>query len=134
MDSLEVKHDALIKPIPCRINLGNVAHRNPSKTCDFCALIVPDRKKAQNGLIKTASERVDLYPDFPDLKASAKAGCDLCPLIRKTIRKTWAVRPMEEWGIGPIREKDGLWDEVRFLGFNYSHLEWFRRSSLDFIL
>ena len=74
--------------------------------------MVPDRKIAKRGLIKTAYERVDLYPDFPELKASAKAGCDLCRLIRKSIRKTWAVRPMEEWGVGPIREKDGLWDEL----------------------
>jgi hypothetical protein len=107
-----VTHEALIKPIPSRINLANVADQDPSKTCESCAVIIPDRSKAKGGLIKTSYERIDLYPEFPDLKASAKAGCDLCRLIRKSIRKTWAIRPMEEWGVGPIREKDGLWDEL----------------------
>jgi hypothetical protein len=33
-------------------------------------------------------------------------------MIRKAIRSQWSVRPMEEWGVGPLREKEGLWDEL----------------------
>lgn len=62
--------------------------------------------------IKCDYERVDTFPDFPDLKASAKAGCDLCRLFRRTIRAGWAVHPMEELGLGPLRENDGLWDDL----------------------
>lgn len=62
--------------------------------------------------IRTCYEHIDLYPEFPGLKASARAGCDLCSLIRKTIRSAWAVRPMEEWGVGPLSEKDGRWEEM----------------------
>jgi hypothetical protein len=108
----QLTHEALIKPIPCKISLANAQDREPSKPCQFCALIIPDRRKAQVGLIHTGYERIDLYPDFPELKASARAGCDFCRLIRKTIRKNWAIRPMEEWGFGPITESDGLWDEL----------------------
>lgn len=108
----ELTYEALIKPIPPRLNLANAQAQESSKTCEFCTLIVPDRRKAQGGLIQTGYERVDLYPDFPELKASARAGCRLCGLMRKTIRKHWAVRPMEEWGVGPISERDGCWDEL----------------------
>jgi len=108
----EWTYKSLIKPIAPSKNLANVRAREPSKTCQSCAAVVPDRRKAVNGLIKINYERVDLYPDFPELKASAKAGCGLCRLIRKTIRAQWAIRPMEEWGVGPLREKEGLWDEL----------------------
>jgi hypothetical protein len=33
-------------------------------------------------------------------------------MIRKTVRESWAIRPMEEWGVGPLREKERLWDEL----------------------
>jgi hypothetical protein len=107
-----VTYNALIKPIPYPINLANVADQKPCTTCESCAIIIPNRRRAQRGRIQTGYERVDLYPDFPELKTSAKAGCGLCRFIRKNIRNAWAVRPMEEWGVGPIREKDGLWDEL----------------------
>jgi hypothetical protein len=105
-------YKSLIKPIAPSNNLANVRAQEPSKTCRSCAAVVPDRRKAINDLIKIDYKRVDLYPDFPELKASAKAGCGLCRLIRKTIRAKWAIRPMEEWGVGPLREKEGLWDEL----------------------
>lgn len=105
-------YKALIKPIAPSNNLANVRAQEPSRTCQSCAAVVPDRRKAINDLIKIDYKRVDLYPDFPELKASAKAGCGLCRLIRKTIREKWAIRPMEEWGVGPLREKEGLWDEL----------------------
>lgn len=105
---------ALIKPIPAKVNLANVAYQNAGKTCKACSTIVPDRGKlSKNGIsIKCEYERVDLYPDFPDLKVSARDGCEMCRLMRKTIRTAWAERPMEEWGVGPLRENDGLWDDL----------------------
>jgi hypothetical protein len=108
----EWTYKSLIKPIAPSSNLANVTAQEPSATCQRCAAIVPDRRKAVNGLIKINYEHIDLYPDFPELKASAKVGCGLCKLIRKTIRTKWATRPMEEWGVGPLREKEGLWDEL----------------------
>ncbi len=108
----EWTYKSLIQPISPRNNLANVVALEPSGTCRPCSVIVPDRSKCVNGAIKINYERIDLYPDFPDLKASAKAGCGLCRLMRKTIRAKWAVRPMEEWGVGPLREKEGLWDEL----------------------
>lgn len=108
----QLTYEALIKPIPLQLNLANAQDHTPSKTCQSCALIVPDRGKARRGLIQTGYERVDYYPHFPELKASAKAGCGLCRIFRKTIRKSWAVLPMEEWGIGPVRREEGMWDEL----------------------
>jgi hypothetical protein len=108
----DTTYRSLIKPIPPSINLSNVREQRPSKTCDACACIVPDRRKEAKYLIKTGYERVDLYPDFPQLKASAKAGCGLCRFLRKSIKAAWARRPMEEWGLGALRENDGLWDEL----------------------
>jgi hypothetical protein len=108
----EWTYKSLIKPIAPSSNLANVTAQEPSAMCQSCAAIVPDRRKAVNGLIKIDYERIDLYPDFPGLKASAKTGCGLCKTIRKNIRTKWAIRPMEEWGVGPLREKEGLWDEL----------------------
>jgi len=107
-----VTYRSLVQPLPHKINLANVIDQEASKTCQSCSSIVPDRRKAKNGVIKTSYERIDLYPDFPELKSSSKAGCGMCRLIRKEIRAAWAVRPMEEWGLGPLREKEGLWDEL----------------------
>jgi hypothetical protein len=108
----EWTYKSLIKPIAPISNLANIVAQESSRTCQFCAAIVPDREKCVNGLIKINCQRIDLYPDFPELKASANAGCGLCKCIRKTIKAKWAVRPMEEWGVGPLREKEGLWEEL----------------------
>lgn len=105
-------YNSLIKPIPPSTNLANVSAQEPIKTCQSCAAIVPDCRKANRGTIAINYERVDLYPDFPDLKASARNGCGLCKLLRKTIRAKWATRPMEEWGVGPLTEKEGVFDEL----------------------
>jgi hypothetical protein len=113
MDSAtSLTYKSLIKPIPAKSNLSNILGQSPSQTCKHCSLIVPDCSKSDNGLIRTDYERVDQYPEFPGLKASAKAGCELCKLFRRTIRSVWAARPMEEWGVGPLQEKEGLWDEM----------------------
>lgn len=109
---VEPTYKVLIRTIPPRLNLANAATQEASKTCQYCSTLVPDRSNIKDGLIRTSYERIDLYPDFAELKASAKAGCGLCRLIRKTIRSAWAVRPMEEWGVGPLSEKDSYWDEL----------------------
>jgi hypothetical protein len=105
-------YGCLIKPIPPAYNLSNISEHAASKTCEYCSLIVPDQRKMSNNLIKTDYTRIDQYPDFPSLKATAKAGCGFCRLLRKTIRNAWATRPMEEWGVGPIREQEGLWNDI----------------------
>ena len=110
----ETTFKALIKPIPAKVNLENVNSYLAGKTCEPCSRIVPDRRNLNKSgsAIKCDYERVDLYPDFPELKASATSGCALCKLIRKAIRKAWAVRPMDEAGVGTLREDDGLWDDL----------------------
>lgn len=102
----------LIRPIPAKLNLCNVTANAAVGTCNHCKTAVPERSKARNKTIRTTYERVDEYPDFPEIKSSAKAGCELCRIIRKALRQAWAVRPMEEWGVGPLSEKDRLWDEL----------------------
>jgi hypothetical protein len=104
-------YKSLIKPIAPSINLANIVVQEPCKACSACAAIAPDRRRAKNGVIKLDYERIDLYPEFPGLKALAKAGCGLCRLLRKNIRENWGVRPMEEWGMGAIRE-DSHWAEL----------------------
>jgi hypothetical protein len=84
----EYTYRALIKPVPPTINLANVSSQPGYNTCQFCAVIVPDRSKVQNGLIRTSYDRIDYFPNFPELKSSAKAGCGLCKVIRKTIRSS----------------------------------------------
>jgi hypothetical protein len=108
--SRTLTYAALIKPIPPTLNLSNVAPAIPIDPCAFCAKIVPDRSKGQthNGVIKCEYSRIDVYPDFPLLKA----GCGLCRFLRKTIRKSWAFRPMEDRGFGAIREKGGTWSKL----------------------
>lgn len=108
--SRTLTYAALIKPIPPTLNLSNIGAAIPISPCEFCTSIVPDRSKvrAQNGVIKCDYSRVDIYPDFPLLKA----GCGLCKFLRKTIRRSWATRPMEDRNLGAIREKDGHWSEL----------------------
>ncbi len=107
---METTYRALIRPIPPRLRLANAETQEASKACQYCSALVPDRSKAKDGLIRTTYERIDVYPDFPELKASAREGCGLCRLVRKAIRSGWAVRPMEEWGVAPLSEKDSYWD------------------------
>lgn len=109
---MDTTYLALTRAIPDRLNLSNIASAPASQPCAHCCLVVPDRARAENGLIKTAYDRVDEYPDFPGLKATAKAGCELCRLLRKAVRAQWVARPMAERGLGALSEKDGLWDEM----------------------
>ncbi|KAK0707905.1 heterokaryon incompatibility protein-domain-containing protein [Lasiosphaeris hirsuta] len=96
----------LIKPLPVKHNFASAATAPALKTCVACRLAVPDRARAHRDIIATSYEFIDTYPEFPLLKASAEAGCGLCWMIRSEIRKNWAVRPMEEWGFGPLSEDD----------------------------
>jgi hypothetical protein len=54
---------------------------------------------------------IDHYPSFPILKASGKT-CAVCKWLRKTILSQWAIRPMEEWGVGALREGDAEWHDL----------------------
>ncbi|KAI1140112.1 HET-domain-containing protein [Hypoxylon sp. FL0543] len=104
----------LITAIAPTLNLSNVVNVAPSRPCAVCARVVPDRSKIKNHNIQTDYELFDTFPDFPVLKASARAGCALCRLFRKTIRSSWAValRPMEQAGLGTLSTEDGVWDAL----------------------
>lgn len=104
----------LVTAIPPTLNLSNVASASPSQPCTTCARLVPGRLRAKRLVIQTEYELFDTFPDFPTLKASARAGCALCRLLRKTIRSLWAVamRPMEQEGLGVLSTKDGVWDAL----------------------
>ncbi len=139
---------ALTKPIPDRLNLSNISSQPPCLPCEHCRLFIPDRAEATtSGRISIPYHRVDLYPDFPGLKASAKAGCDLCRLIRKAIRSSWAARPMDDRSGNALSDRepmyyelfDTLWDrKVRiynarftFDSFPIEHVEAKRETESD---
>ena len=109
---METTYRDLINPVPPRLNLSNIQNHPASPPCAICHKLLPDRQPVKNNIIKTDYELVDTFPDFPGLRVSAKLGCELCRFLRKTIRTTWAVRPMEEWGVGALSEKEGLWNEL----------------------
>lgn len=46
--------------------------------------------------------RLDYYPNFPNLKASAERGCTCCALLRYTIRQNWSLRAFTEYGVGDL--------------------------------
>jgi hypothetical protein len=46
--------------------------------------------------------RLDYYPDFPTLKASAERGCACCALLRYTIRWNWSLRAFTEYRVGDL--------------------------------
>lgn len=146
---MELTYRNLIKPIPAKYSLSSVTLAPALKTCDFCRVAVPDRAKAKRNVIETPFERIDTYPEFQALKSSARDGCgyvshylwhrddlaltpifcSLCWIIRKHMRSSWAVRPMEEWGVGPLDENDDLssdllhtrWDgKVRFFNLKFT--------------
>jgi len=71
--------------------LLDVSSKPARLPCNICRAIVPDRSAVDETYIRTPYHRVDLYPDFPGLKASAEAGCCLCALIRDAL--TFASSP-----------------------------------------
>ena len=83
-----------------------------AKLCEYCRSIAPDLDDDSTSIYRTKYEREDWFPFFPSLQATATQGCPLCSLLRGAIRKNWAVRPMEESGVGPIRAQDGYWDDL----------------------
>ena len=128
----------LVQAIPQKINLANVLSLPPSKPCAHCSAVLPDRNNlSSRGKIPSEYERLDAFPDFPGLKASGKAGCDFCHLLRKTIRSTWTSQPVLEAGYTVVTEEDGLseqlfeteWDrtmKVHALEFQFSPLGTFQ--------
>jgi hypothetical protein len=111
---MALTYRALTLPVPLKWSIANVGSQPASQSCDFCRLVLPDRSKSKNGTINTCYERYDSFPEFPALRLSAQAGCGLCRFLRKSVRQAWAVRPMEEWGVGPLEPHDEMmtskWD------------------------
>jgi hypothetical protein len=56
-----------------------------------------------NSWYTTGQSRSDLYPDFPGLKASAEAGCQLCSSLRHQILQSFEQKPLE------FKSQDPLW-------------------------
>ncbi|KAI1774716.1 hypothetical protein F4818DRAFT_70727 [Hypoxylon cercidicola] len=48
--------------------------------CAVCNRLISDRSRAKKPIIETEYDLFDTFPDFPVLKASARAGCALCRL------------------------------------------------------
>jgi hypothetical protein len=76
--------------------------------CEDCSKIIIDPKKLTKrprlqpsgfkGIIRdndqyAAGTRYDLYPDFPTLKKSGEAGCDLCIPLRERIMHDFHEKP-----------------------------------------
>lgn len=106
----------LVQPLPPKRNLLNIATLPASPPCPTCAhllLPVPDRNNVQDTATTTALpieafHRLDSFPDFPALRASASSsssGCDCCRLLRKTVRRAWG-RGLCESGVTPLAEDD----------------------------
>ncbi|XXH03753.1 hypothetical protein Hte_010159 [Hypoxylon texense] len=84
------------------INLSNVASSPATVPCSHCTAIVPDRSKVNNtGDIYTEYERIDIYPEFPDLRASAEAGCRICRLLQQCL-SSQAFQAIEQGTAPPV--------------------------------
>ncbi|KAI0475404.1 HET-domain-containing protein [Xylariaceae sp. FL0804] len=72
------------------LTLANISDAPAEIPCEPCRAIVPDRRPAPGALldgpVETKYARLDLYPAFPALEASAEAGCRLCRLVRRGLR------------------------------------------------
>jgi hypothetical protein len=114
MDEAKTTYRVLIQPIPPSSNIFSVSlESEPAGTpCAHCTKLQPARHLIKIGLIKTSYSRIITYPQFPELKESARDGCNFCRLLRRTIRARWSDRPMEESGVGVLNEKEGWWDDL----------------------
>ncbi|KAM5369643.1 hypothetical protein ACJZ2D_008902 [Fusarium nematophilum] len=113
----------LIGPIPQQTNLINVGSSPAAKPCKHCASLVPDRgnqycESVARYQISASFERVDTFPDFPELKALAKAGCSFCYLLRKTIRSSWTTIPMLDLGMFVLADDVGSYSELLSTGWD----------------
>jgi len=103
----------LTRPIPPKHNLLDAVNSAALSLCDTCRIALSNRAQAKNKSISTPYEIFDTFPEFPRLKKSSKeARCGLCRAIRDQLLRTWAARPMEEWGVGPLSERSGIFDEL----------------------
>lgn len=100
----------LARAIPYKTNLDNVGSMEPAKLCEHCQKLVPDRSKKGGSVIPTDFEREDRYPDFPELKASGKAGCVFCHLLRKTIRSSFGSQPIQLSDSYDLVEGEADWE------------------------
>lgn len=62
--------------------------------CEYCKLISIDYQNvdADHTYIATQYERYDQHPDFPGLRDSAAAGCEVCGLLRYGIQAQFKER------------------------------------------
>lgn len=68
------------------LNLSNVEASTAFTPCHHCESIVPDRRKCDDGAkIWTQYNRIDIFPEFPGLRASADAGCRFCGFLQKEL-------------------------------------------------
>ena len=98
--------------------------------CDYCENIAANFRQL-SGYLKRGERikpvnyvRLDHYPDFPDLKASAERGCACCALLRYTIRNNWSYRPFTEHGVGDLNDSTPLYA-------NFLAAEWDGLVSVD---
>ena len=60
--------------------------------CSACRALVPDRRqltRLENATLETLFEREDVYPAYPSIASTARAGCALCDLmLRKLTAKS----------------------------------------------
>ncbi|KAI0407416.1 heterokaryon incompatibility protein-domain-containing protein [Xylaria palmicola] len=73
--------------------------------CLACRPIVPDRSQLdylQTSTLKTPFERDDLYPAFPGVASSARAGCSLCALMW---RRLTSIPPEATEAINKVNNK-----------------------------
>ncbi|KAI1130401.1 HET-domain-containing protein [Nemania abortiva] len=64
--------------------MTSIADAPAQVPCAACRAIVPDRgqlKKIQTSRFDTLFNRDDLYPTYPSLESSARAGCNSCALV-----------------------------------------------------
>jgi hypothetical protein len=100
--------EKLTTAIPPALNLANIKGAPAESLCEVCetALLFLEEgfRKPSSYRYMEEPERNDSYPNFPGLKASAKA-CGLCRLMRKTIRESWADVALEH-SFGLVKEGD----------------------------
>lgn len=64
--------------------MASAADVRARRPCRACRAIVPNRSQLsylENSTLETLYDRDDLYPTFPSVALSAKAGCSLCVLM-----------------------------------------------------
>ncbi|KAI1340474.1 HET-domain-containing protein [Xylariaceae sp. FL0016] len=126
-------------------NLADVLTTELVSPCSYCRMLVPDRKKPGTHGVRgppTQYERLDKYPTYPGLKASAEAGCAVCALLRYGLRQLPdEVIKSAEKNTAPLvwfpysnqvtRLVDGAWDREVRLSADFESIEHNENPSSD---